>query len=100
MQSTISRQDLQCRESPIRAVFPDVGLAALIKTQMTKIPQKTLEEEPIHCSIPFEPKNYPHYDVQSSLYSLLLTALTVAVHFEKIPGFQERQRKLEAVMKD
>jgi len=35
-------------------------------------------EQPLHIPPGFDPKQYPHYDLQSSIYSLLLSALTLS----------------------
>jgi len=42
----------------------------------------------------FDPSKYPHYSVQSSICSLLLSALNMSEHYEKWPGAQKRQRLL------
>lgn len=48
----------------------------------------------------FDPSKYPHYSVQSSIYSLLLSALTMSEHYEKYPGAEERQKKLDELIRD
>jgi hypothetical protein len=57
-------------------------------------------EQPTDPPPDLDPTKYPHYDLQSSIYSLLLSALTLSVHYEKYPGTKERQQKLELVLKD
>ena len=41
----------------------------------------------------------PHYSPQSPIYSLLLSALSLSEHYERLPGAQERQAKLESLLK-
>ena len=53
------------------------------------------EKQALHLPASFDPKMYPHYNVQASIYSMLLSALNLSEHFEKFPGVEERQRKLE-----
>jgi outer membrane biosynthesis protein TonB len=67
-----------------------------------ELPESELppEKQPLRLPSEFDPKKFPHYDVQSSVYSMLLSALTLAVHHEKFPGAEERQKKIEAAMKD
>ena len=56
-------------------------------------------EQPVQAAPEFDPKQYPHYDLQSSIYSLLLSALTLSVHYEKYPGAEKRQKDLELLIK-
>lgn len=42
---------------------------------------------------------YPHYSVQSSIYSLLLSALNMSEHYEKYPGAEERQKSLDGMVR-
>lgn len=42
---------------------------------------------------------YPHYSVQSSIYSLLLTALNLSERYEKYPGAEERQEILDDMVR-
>lgn len=67
-----------------------------------ELPESELppEKQPLHLPAAFDPKKYPHYDVQQSAYSMLLSTLTLVTHYEKYPGFEERQRKLELLLKD
>jgi hypothetical protein len=58
------------------------------------------EKAPLHLPPKIDASNDPHYSVQTSIYSLLLTALNVSDHYENYPGAEERQRKLEDVTKD
>lgn len=58
------------------------------------------DKQPLHLPAGFDPKKYPHYDVQSSVYSMLLSALTLSLHFEKFPNKEERQGKLEILVSD
>ena len=48
----------------------------------------------------FDPGKYPHYSVQSSIYSLLLSALSMAEHYERYPGAEERHRQLDSLVRD
>ena len=67
-----------------------------------QVPESELppERQPLHLPVAFDPRRYPHYNVQSSIYSMLLSALNLSEHFEKYAGFEERQRKLELVIKE
>lgn len=67
-----------------------------------EIPESELppEKQPLHLPASFDPKKYPHYDVQASIYSMLLSALTLSTHYERFPGVEERQRKIELLLKD
>jgi len=56
-------------------------------------------EQPLHIPPGFDPKQYPHYDLQSSIYSLLLSALTLSTHYEKYPGVEKRQKDMEQLLK-
>jgi len=56
--------------------------------------------QPLHLPTASEPRKHPHYSVQSSIYALLLSALNLSEHFEKYHDFEERQRKMELVIKD
>lgn len=58
------------------------------------------ERQPLHLPVAFDPRKYPHYKVQVAIYSLLLSALNMSEHFEKLPGKEERQRKLELLIKE
>lgn len=55
---------------------------------------------PLSLPPDFDQAKYPHYSVQSSIYSLLLSALSMAEHYERMPGAQARQDKLDEVVKD
>jgi hypothetical protein len=46
----------------------------------------------------FDPAKFPHYSVQSSIYSLILSALHLSTHYEKWPGAEKRQAKLEKLL--
>lgn len=48
----------------------------------------------------FDPSKYPHYSVQSSIYSLLLSALNMSEHYEKHPDAETRQKKLDDLVRD
>lgn len=41
---------------------------------------------------------HPHYNVQSTIYSLLLSALNMSEHYEKYPGAEERQQILHRIV--
>jgi len=76
------------------------------KRQNTSIGSEQISEDnelpplrqPLHMPPEFDPERYPHYSVQSSIYSLLLTALNVSDHYEKYPGAEGRQRSLEELI--
>ncbi len=67
-----------------------------------RVPESELppERQPLHLPVSFDPRKYPHYNVQISIYTLLLSALNLSENFEKYPDYEERQRKLELVIKD
>jgi hypothetical protein len=48
----------------------------------------------------FDPSKYPHYSVQSSIYSLLLSALNMSEHYEKYPDAETRQKKLDELVRE
>jgi len=45
-------------------------------------------------------EKYPHYPVQSSIYSLLVSAMNMSVRYEQRPGGRERQQALKALIAD
>ncbi len=57
------------------------------------------EKQPLRLPPDFDPSKFPHYSVQSSIYGLLLSALSLAEHYERFPNREERMKDLEAVMK-
>jgi len=58
------------------------------------------ERQPLRLPREFDSSKWPHYDVQNSVYCLLLSALNLSEHFEKYPGYDDRQKKLESLLKD
>jgi hypothetical protein len=56
------------------------------------------EKQPLELSDDYNPIKYPHYSVQGSIYSLLLTALSLGLHYEKYAGSAERHKKVESIM--
>jgi hypothetical protein len=48
----------------------------------------------------FDPAAYPHFSVQISIYSLLLTTLSLAEHYEPVRGAEARQVKLDALFRE
>lgn len=72
------------------------------KTPEPELPESELppEKQPLKLPSEFDPKKFPHYDVQVSVYSLLLSALTLSLHHEKFPGAEERQKRIEVAMKE
>jgi len=69
--------------------------------QEEQVPESELppEQQPLRLPPDFDYRDYPHYSVQSSIYSLLLSALNMSEHYEKFPGMEERQKQIEAVIK-
>lgn len=67
-----------------------------------EVPESELppEKQPLHLPAAYDPKKYPHYDVQSSAYSMLLSTLTLVTHYERFPGYEDRQKKLEGVLEE
>jgi len=58
------------------------------------------ERQPLKLPPEFDYSKYPHYSVQSSIYSLLLSALNMSEHFERFPSAEARQKKLEDIVRD
>jgi len=56
-------------------------------------------KQPLKLPPAFDPSKYPHYSVQSSIYSLLLSALNMSEHYEKYRGAAERQRLLDDLVR-
>jgi hypothetical protein len=48
---------------------------------------------------PIEFSKLHHYSVQTPIYGLLLSALNLSSHYEILPGTEERQCKLENLVK-
>lgn len=57
-----------------------------------------IEKQPLKLPPAFDPSKYPHYSVQSSIYSLLLSALNMSEHYEKYAGAEERQKLLDELV--
>lgn len=60
--------------------------------------QKTPKESQSQKT-PVDAEGYPHYAVQSSIYSLLQSALALSERLETHPGAEARQRELSRVVK-
>jgi hypothetical protein len=90
----------QPRETKSQA--PEPAPLADQKAEPTLIPESELppDKQPLHLPPQFDPRKWPHYNVQSSVYSMLLSALNLSEHFEKFPGYESRQEKLEALIKE
>lgn len=75
---------------------------AICATTEDSIPESELppEKQPLRLPPNFDPRNHPHYSVQSSIYSLLLSALAMSEAFEKFPGAEKRQAKLSSFVKE
>jgi hypothetical protein len=58
------------------------------------------EKQPLSLPDDFDPTKYPHYSVQSSIYSMLLSALSMAEHYERLVGSEERQKRLDELVRD
>jgi hypothetical protein len=58
------------------------------------------EKQPLSLPPGFDPSKYPHYSVQSSVYSLLLSALAMSEQYEKYPNHEQRQHKLDELVKE
>lgn len=73
-------------------------LASALKDE--PLPQGELRPEKQPASLPpgFDPTGWPHYSVQGSVYSLLLSALSLSEHFERFPGAEERRKDLEVLI--
>lgn len=64
---------------------------------MNKAPTVEPQREP-RKPADLDMEKYPHYSVQSSIYSLLLSALNMSVRYEKYPGAEERQKTLDEMV--
>jgi hypothetical protein len=64
------------------------------------IPESELppERQPIRLPPHFDFSKYPHYSVQSTLYSLALSMLNMSEAYEKYEGFEERQKLIEKLI--
>lgn len=69
-------------------------------TEESIMPESELppESQPLTLPPDFDPTKYPHYSVQSTIYSLLLNALDLSVRYETRPGGAERQKCLEELI--
>lgn len=85
---------MRAKAAPAPKSPPSVAEDAL---PMSELPP---EKQPLSLPPDFDPTKYPHYSVQSSVYSLLLSALSMAEHYERVPGMEQRQKKLDDVVKD
>ena len=61
-------------------------------------PTQPSQREPSKVPPNFDPSRYPHYSVQSTIFSLLLSALNMSEHYERFPGAEERQRLLDRLV--
>ena len=63
------------------------------KLSESELPESELppERQPLNLPPDYDATKYPHYSVQSSIYSLLLSALTMAEHYERWPGAEARK---------
>jgi hypothetical protein len=96
---------VESKPAPVKAVKASAKAKALPEPAPEEdpgLPETELppEKQPLRLPPMYNPKTYPHYDVQQSVYAMLLSALSLANHFEKLPGLEERQKKLEAIMKE
>jgi hypothetical protein len=66
-----------------------------------EVPESELppEKQPLRLPRDFDPSKFPHYSVQSSIYGLLLSALSLAEHYERFPNSEERRKDLESILK-
>ena len=65
-------------------------------------PESVFLPESSQLTLPtdYEQRKYPHYSVQSSIYSLLLSALSMAQHYERFPGEELRQELLAKLIRE
>ncbi len=68
-------------------------------TKPTTNQQPSAQTQPSALPPDFDPLKYPHYSVQSSIYSLLLSALGLAENYERMPGKEGRWEDLDALIK-
>lgn len=66
------------------------------------VPESELppEAQPLHLPAAYDPRKYPHYDVERAIYSMLLSGLSLSEHYEKVTGFEGRQKRMEALAKE
>lgn len=81
---------------------PEPAAAKVSAQAEEELPESELppEKQPLRLPAGFDSTKWPHYDVQNSVYCLLLSALNLSEHFEKFPGHEDRQKKLESLLKD
>lgn len=81
---------------------PAAEPAPAVKAEEPAMPESELppERQPLRLPPEFDYSKYPHYSVQSSIYSLLLSALNMSEHYEKFPNSEARQKKLEDIVRD
>ena len=92
----------------------DITPEALVKAKSAKIETKPVEpqkedmpedeippeKQPLRLPKNYDPSRYPHYSVQTTMYSLLLSAMSMSETHERYPGFEVRQQKLESLLSD
>ena len=61
--------------------------------------QSPTQKPPSALPPDFDPAKYPHYSVQSSIYSLLISALGLAENYERMPGREGRWEDLDTLIK-
>lgn len=79
---------------------PQAVVAAPVEEEPVPESELPPEKQPLRLPRDFDPSQFPHYSVQTSIYALLLSALNLGEHYEKFPGAEARHKKLEDVMKD
>ena len=88
-----ARQPAPDKKAPVKAEPEPVATAPVEEpVRMSELPA---EKRPLILPPDFDPSNYPHYSVQSSIYSLLLTALNMSEHYERYPNVDIRRNVLE-----
>jgi len=88
---------------PVKAVTPVSPVETAPKSiEESTLPESELppEKQPLKLPPDFDPAKYPHYSVQSSIYSLLLSALNMSEHYERFPNAEDRQKKLDELVRD
>jgi hypothetical protein len=97
---------------PISTLPPAVDVNQTMKPQNSKAkagqsagtPQENataeVSEQVLRLPPEFDPNQFPHYSVQTSIYGLLLSALNLSEHYERFPNTEARQAKLEDIVKD
>jgi hypothetical protein len=81
-------------QAPVKIKMP--------KSRDGELPENELppEKQPVRLPKNYDPSKYPHFSIQTSIYSLLLSAMSMSETHERCPGAEIRQQKLESLITD